>query len=283
MTKPSILILHASGTNRDAEAARACELAGGAPEIVHMNQIRSGERNFGEFDMLLLPGGFSYGDALGAGVRKALDLQVFFHAELNEFVESGKRVLGICNGFQTLVKAGVLPGEKTTPDRRPQTADGGPQIETDVISNIQYPIPNTHHRSVTLTDNASGHFECRWVHLRVEAGTQAGFLGSIDELIFCPVAHGEGNFQVRDESTLARLESKKLIALRYVDADGNPARGHYPLNPNGSVADIAGICNARGNVVGLMPHPEDHILPIQNPLGGDGRLGLAIFKAMIQE
>jgi phosphoribosylformylglycinamidine synthase len=292
MTKPSILILHASGTNRDAEAARACELAGGAPEIVHMNQLRSGERRFGEFDMLLLPGGFSYGDALGAGVRKALDLQVFFHAELNEFVESGKRVLGICNGFQTLVKAGVLPGKTTADDRR-QTADGGPQSadrnsqfairhSEHATLNTQSPISNTQSRSVTLTDNASGHFECRWVHLRVEAGTRAGFLSSIDELIFCPVAHGEGNFQVRDESTLTRLESEKLIALRYVDADGNPARGRYPLNPNGSVADIAGVCNARGNVVGLMPHPEDHILPIQNPLGGDGRLGLAIFKAMIQ-
>lgn len=264
MTKPSILILHASGTNRDAEAARACELAGGAPEIVHMNQLRSGERRFGEFDMLLLPGGFSYGDALGAGVRKALDLQVFFHAELNEFVESGKRVLGICNGFQTLVKAGVLPGEG-----KRQSAKG----KNESVSL----------RRVTLTDNARGHFECRWVHLRVEAGTRAGFLSSIDELIFCPVAHGEGNFQTRDESTLARLESEKLITLRYVDADGNPARGSYPLNPNGSVADIAGICNARGNVVGLMPHPEDHILPIQNPLGGEGRLGLAIFQAIIRK
>jgi phosphoribosylformylglycinamidine synthase len=267
MTKPSILILHASGTNRDAEAARACELAGGAPEIVHMNQLRSGVRRFGEFDMLLLPGGFSYGDALGAGVRKALDLQVFFHAELNEFVESGKRVLGICNGFQTLVKAGVLPGEGGAEGKR-QSAKG----KNESVSP----------RLVTLTDNDSGHFECRWVHLRVEAGTRAGFLGGIDELIFCPVAHGEGNFQTSDESTLARLENEGLIALRYVDADGNPARGRYPLNPNGSVADIAGICNARGNVVGLMPHPEDHIVPIQNPLGGDGRLGLALFKAVMR-
>jgi phosphoribosylformylglycinamidine synthase subunit PurQ / glutaminase len=294
MTKPSILILHASGTNRDAEAARACELAGGAPEIVHMNQLRSGERSFGEFDMLLLPGGFSYGDALGAGTRKALDLQVFFHEELNEFVGSGKRVLGICNGFQTLVKAGVLPGEDASRRRgveastndtsedneRPQTADH--TTKADATRNTHHSIiSSSHHRPVTLTDNASGHFECRWVHLRVEANARAGFLGSIDELIFCPVAHGEGNFQVSDESTLVQLESNGLIALRYVDTGGNRAQGRYPLNPNGSVADIAGICNARGNVVGLMPHPEDHVLPIQNPLGGDGQLGLAIFRAMI--
>ena len=264
MTKPSILILHASGTNRDAEAARACELAGGAPEIVHMNQMRSGERSFKEFDMLLLPGGFSYGDALGAGVRKALDLQVFFQDELHEFVESGKRVLGICNGFQVLVKAGLLPGE----EGKRQSAKG----KNEAVSP----------RRVTLTHNAAGHFECRWVHLAVEPGTKASFLSGIDELIFCPVAHGEGNFQVKDDATLSALEENGLVAFRYVDADGNRAGGHYPLNPNGSVADIAGICNARGNVLGFMPHPEDHILPIQNPLGGQGRLGLAIFQAMVR-
>ncbi|MCB0156799.1 MAG: phosphoribosylformylglycinamidine synthase subunit PurQ, partial [Caldilineaceae bacterium] len=107
---PSILILHASGTNRDGEAARACELAGGAPEIVHLNQLRAGERRLADYDMLLLPGGFSYGDALGAGARWALDLHVFFHDQIQEFVASGKPVLGICNGFQVLVKAGILPG-----------------------------------------------------------------------------------------------------------------------------------------------------------------------------
>ncbi len=254
MTRPSILILHASGTNRDSEAARACELAGGAPAIVHMNQLRNGERRFNQFDMLLLPGGFSYGDALGAGVRKALDLQVFFQEELRQFVESGKRVLGICNGFQVLVKAGLLPG--------------GDQQNAP--------------RRVTLTDNASGHFECRWVHLAVEASSAVSFMGGIDELIFCPVAHGEGNFQVLDASTLAQIEADGLVVLRYVDGEGQRAGGRYPLNPNGSVADIAGICNARGNVVGLMPHPEDHILSIQNPLGGHGQLGLALFRSMIQ-
>ncbi|MCB0113584.1 MAG: phosphoribosylformylglycinamidine synthase I [Caldilineaceae bacterium] len=268
MTKPSILILHASGTNRDDEAARACELAGGAPEIVHMNQMRSRERSFKEFDMLLLPGGFSYGDALGAGVRKALDLQVFFQDELREFVESGKRVLGICNGFQVLVKAGLLPGGDLLENGNSQSA----------IRNSP-PTP----RRVTLTHNAAGHFECRWVHLAVEPGTAAAFLSGIDELIFCPVAHGEGNFQVKDEATLSALETNNLVALRYVDAEGNRAGGRYPLNPNGSVADIAGICNASGNVVGLMPHPEDHILSIQNPLGGRGALGLAIFEAMVRD
>ena len=133
--KPSILILHASGTNRDAEAARACELAGGAPEIVHINQVRRGDRRLADYQMLLLPGGFSYGDALGAGARLALDLQIFFHAELHAFVDSGKPVLGICNGFQTLVKAGLLPGDLS--------ATRTTQVEQS--------------RTVTLTENASGH------------------------------------------------------------------------------------------------------------------------------
>ncbi len=254
MTNPSILILHASGTNRDGEAARACELAGGAPQIVHINQLRRGERRFADFDMLILPGGFSYGDALGAGTRQALDLQVFFQDQLHEFVDSGKRVLGICNGFQTLVKAGLLPG-------------------ADPAS-----------RKVTLTENAQGRFECRWVHLEVNANCRASFLSEIREPIFCPIAHGEGNFQVTDGDTLAELETENLIAFRYVDAHGSLAGGRYPINPNGSVADIAGICNRRGNVVGLMPHPEDHLLAIQNPTGAhSNRLGLRLFQSFISQ
>ena len=258
--KPSILILHASGTNRDAEAARACELAGGRPEIVHINQVRRGDRRLADYQMLLLPGGFSYGDALGAGARLALDLQIFFHAELHAFVDAGKPVLGICNGFQTLVKAGLLPGD----------------LSANRATLAEQP------RTVTLTENASGHFECRWVHLAVNPTAKAGFLHALDELIFCPIAHGEGNVQVLDAATLRALEANGLVALRYVDADGQSSAGQYPLNPNGSVADIAGLCNERGNVLGLMPHPEDHILPIQNPLGKAGRLGLALFDAMIR-
>jgi len=263
-----ILILHASGTNRDGEAARACELAGGAPEIVHINQLRAGARRFADYDSLILPGGFSYGDALGAGVRQALDLHVFFNDQLREFVASGKRVLGICNGFQTLVKAGLLPGE--------EMVDGGQQTADGAIRNSQFAT-----RNVTLTHNASGHFECRWVHLSVNGNAKASFLSAIREPIFCPIAHGEGNFQAVDEATVSRLDEAGLIAFRYVDADGNPANGRYPINPNGSVADIAGICNAAGNVVGLMPHPEDHVQAIQNPLRGNGGLGLALFEALI--
>lgn len=248
-----IMILHASGTNRDGEAQRAIELAGGCAEIVHVNQLHSGECRMDDYAGLLLPGGFSYGDALGAGARLALDLQVYFHDQLPAFVESGKPVLGICNGFQTLVKAGVLPGN----------------------------ILGESERRVTLTENAAGHFECRWVHLAVNRSAKATWLGRLDDLIFCPIAHGEGNFQVDRPQTLAELQSRDLVAFRYVDANGTAAAGRYPLNPNGSASDIAGICNAQGNVLGLMPHPEDHVLPIQNPLRTGSQLGLPLFRAFV--
>ena len=264
----TILILHASGTNRDGEALRAIELADGCAEIVHVNQLRAGECRLADYGGLLLPGGFSYGDALGAGARLALDLRVYFQGQLHAFVESGRPVLGICNGFQTLVKAGVLPGGLPGSYREATGRLPGSYREDPPLL-----------RRVTLTENAAGHFECRWVHL--EPNRKAGWLADLDELIFCPIAHGEGNFQVDAPETLAELAAQELIAFRYVDAGGTPAGGRYPINPNGSVADIAGVCNARGNVLGLMPHPEDHVLPIQNPLRRGDRSGLPLFRAFV--
>lgn len=256
--KPNILILHASGTNRDGEAARACELAGGAPQIVHMNRLRAGETRLTDFDAVLLPGGFTYGDALGAGARLALDLQVYLADQLQAFVETDRPVLGICNGFQTLVKCGLLPGTQN-----------GAAIGA---------AP----RRVTLTENRAGQFECRWVNLAPNPTARLSWLADLDDLIFCPIAHGEGNFQVRDRAVLDGLDRDRLICFRYVNASGEAAHETYPANPNGSAGDVAGICNHQGNVLGLMPHPEDHILPIQNPLGRAERLGLPLFKAFVQ-
>jgi phosphoribosylformylglycinamidine synthase len=272
----SILILHASGANRDGEALRAVALAGGRAEIVHINQLRSGARRFGDYGGLLLPGGFSYGDALGAGARLALDLQVYFHDELHAFVASGRPVLGICNGFQTLVKAGVLPGQPEGEEQRAREdarrAAGG---ERGTMAEMA-------RRRVTLTENAGGHFECRWVHLEPNRSARSPLLEGLQELIFCPVAHGEGNFQLDGPQTLAELEDRKLVAFRYVDAEGRRAQGRYPLNPNGSAGDIAGICNEGGNVLGLMPHPEDHVVAIQNPLRTGMRLGLPLFEGFVR-
>lgn len=241
--KPRILILHASGTNRDRETAWACELAGGAPEIVHVNQLRLDGRRLRDYQMLIIPGGFSYGDALGAGKVLSLDLSHYLKEDLEAFIQAGKPVLGICNGFQALLKGGFLPGN----------AGGGP---------------------ATLTFNASGHFECRWVTLLPDPDSPCVFTSGLAEPIVCPVAHGEGRF-ISDY--VEELGRGGQVALRYGRPDGSPAAGNYPANPNGSEGDIAGLCNAAGNVLGLMPHPEDHIVPHQHPLWPhDGATGLGL-------
>ena len=241
---PRVLILHANGTNRDHEAALACELAGGQPEIAQLNRVINGEKHLLDYAMVVLPGGFSYGDDLGAGVLWALDLQTRFTEAITTFVESGRPVLGICNGFQTLVKAGLLPGPKYN---------------------------NGHQRSVTLTYNQSDQFECRWVYLQPVANSNNLFTRGLDAPIYCPVAHGEGRIAVQDQATLDQLRADGLIALTYVDTDSNPAA--YPGNPNGSTAGIAALTNRAGNVLGLMPHPEDHIFPWQHPAGTGARPG----------
>ncbi|MHB8627267.1 MAG: phosphoribosylformylglycinamidine synthase I [Aggregatilineales bacterium] len=223
--KPLAIVLHASGTNRDQEAAQALELAGARAEIVHLNALRRGERRLGDAQMLVLPGGFSYGDALGAGRLLALDLQTYFADALKEFIASGKAVIGICNGFQALVKADVLPGWEDAP------------------------------RAASLVSNANGRFECRWVKLAPQPNSACAWTHDLHEPIECPVAHGEGRFVLRDPAYLERLRACGQIALTYADG----------TNPNGSTADIAGICNPAGNVLGLMPHAEDHVFSWQHP------------------
>jgi phosphoribosylformylglycinamidine synthase I len=230
-TPPRALILHATGTNRDRDAALACRLAGAEPEIVHVNQLASGERKLGDYQIMIVPGGFSYGDDLGAGKLWALDLinsNTHFGKDVEYFISDGRPVLGICNGFQALVKAGLLPGGEHAAER-----------------------------SVTLTFNKSKHFECRWTFLSV-VNSVSLFTDGITDGIYCPVAHGEGRFIANDEETLQSLWDNGMVALTYLDTA-------YPGNPNGSQHSIAGICNAAGNVLGLMPHPENHIFPWQHP------------------
>jgi len=261
-----VLILHATGTNRDREALQACELAGGRAEIVHVNQLRDGSRRLADYQMLVLPGGFSYGDDLGAGRIWASDLAHMLQDQVRPFVEAGRPVIGICNGFQALVKSGWLPGP--LPGVAPRGSNGA---------------------YATLTYNASNRFECRWVWLEADPDSPCVFTRGIREPIYCPVAHGEGRFVPRDGEVLAVLEGEHRIAVRYgappgrTPGPGSPDPGPpgYPHNPNGSVAGIAGICNATGTVFGLMPHPEDHILPQQHPRwtrGETGNLGLALFE-----
>jgi phosphoribosylformylglycinamidine synthase I len=251
--RPPVLILHATGTNRDHDAARAVEEAGGRVEILHVNALRAAPGRLHDFRLLVLPGGFSYGDDLGAGRLWASDLRWLFQDDLARFIEAGKPVLGICNGFQALVKSGWLPGPP----------DGGPQA--------------------TLTRNASNRFECRWVRLRPDPASPCLFTRGVAGPIYCPVAHGEGRFVPASESILADLQARRQVAVVYTGPDGNPAR--YPANPNGSVAGIAGICNRAGNVLGLMPHPEDHIYPAQHPRwtrDERGELGLVLFEKGVE-
>lgn len=253
--KPLALVLQAYGTNRDHDVAEALSLAGADPVLVPLNDLRLGKRRFADFQLLVIPGGFSYADALGAGKLLALDLQAYFADEIQSFVARGKPVIGICNGFQALVKSGILPGN------REQNTENSPSV-------------------ATLTFNSGGHFECRWVAMQPVSQTCIWTKG-LAETIECPIAHGEGNFQVSDQSLLSTLCSLDQIALTYIHADGAPANGEYPANPNGSVLDIAGITNPAGNVLGLMPHPENHIHSHQHPQWTRGvrhGSGLDLFK-----
>jgi phosphoribosylformylglycinamidine synthase len=246
--KPKALILHAAGTNRDFDALCAMEAAGASARIVHVNELKANRKPFQECSILVVPGGFSYADALGAGKLFALDIASFFRNEIAEFVERGKAVIGICNGFQALVKSGILPGE--------------------IIPGEGW---------ATLTDNENGLFECRWVTLKPEKSPCVWTQG-LQEPISCPVAHGEGRFLTKEPSQMDALRRNNLVALSYAMPDGSPARGSYPENPNGSPFDIAGICNAKGNVLGLMPHPENNIVDWIGPrAGGPSGTGLSIF------
>ena len=194
MVRPRILILRATGTNRDREAAWACELAGGSPEIVHVNQLTAGQRRLSDYQMLVLPGGFSYGDDLGAGKLWAVILRHRLGDALERFVAAGRPILGICNGFQALIKAGLLPGV---------------YWQTGRLSDAAF------EQRVTLTRNDSGRFECRWVWLQPQPDSPCIFTQGLDEPLYCPAAHGEGKLVARDEATLAQLEAAGLVALHY--------------------------------------------------------------------
>jgi len=255
--KPKALILQAHGSNRDYDVAEALTLAGADPHPVPLNELRAGKKRFADYQMLVVPGGFSYADALGAGKLLALDLNSYFNEEISAFVISGKPVIGICNGFQALAKSGILPG-KTAESREQRVVDDG----------------------ATLTFNAQGQFECRWVNLAPVSQTCI-WTKDLEDNITCPIAHGEGNFQASKTFPLSSFVESDQIALTYTYPNGAPANGDYPANPNGSLLDIAGICNPQGNVLGLMPHPENHIHRWQHPLHTRGEVkgnGLKLFE-----
>lgn len=253
------LILRAPGINRDRDAAYACRLAGFTAELVHINQLIKSPSALLDYHFLLIPGGFSYGDDLGAGNLLAKNLTVHLGTQLHQFVELGRPVLGICNGFQVLVRSGLLPG-------------------TIIDHHGQQTLPRA-----TLTDNASAQFECRWITMAVQASTSI-FTQGIEQAIEAPVAHGEGQFVFSGD--IAFLQANGQIPLVYARNTHSTVitteQLSYPENPNGSLGNVAGVCNTRGNVMGLMPHPEDYVHALQHPLRhttvqGQGD-GLLLFK-----
>jgi phosphoribosylformylglycinamidine synthase I len=240
-SRPRALVMRAPGTNCDRETVIALKLAGAEVEAVHLERLLTAERDLGDFGLVVLPGGFSFGDHLGAGALWAHRLEAVREA-LDRFVASGRPVLGICNGFQALLRLGLLDG-------------GG------------------------LAPNASGHFECRWIWMRRPTTARSPLLEGVDRIAM-PIGHGEGRFVARDAATLTRLEARGEIGLVYCDADGNP--GGYPVNPNGSDAAVAALTNATGNVLGLMPHPERNVTTGQAPAGRADGAGLSIFRNAVR-
>ncbi len=229
MSKVKTLILRAPGTNCDAETVFAFQQAGATISLVHVNQLIRREERLADYQIMVIPGGFTYGDDIAAGKVLANELRLKLGEDILRFIEDGRLILGICNGFQVLVKAGFLP-----------------EFSKDSSSQL------------TLATNDSGKFECRWVYLAVNKQSPCVFTKGIDSM-YLPVAHGEGKLIV-----LPDVLSDLNTVLNYTDEQGNTDAG-YPYNPNGSAGDIAGICDASGHIFGLMPHPERHIRGSQHP------------------
>lgn len=224
--KPRALILGGFGINCEAETQRAFRRAGADASIIHLNDLFESPEFLYQQHILAVPGGFSFGDHVGSGKILANRMRYGLGDALREYVRSGRLVIGICNGFQVLVKLGMLP-----------------LLEEDF------------EQQVTLTHNDSGRFEDRWVRLRGEPRSVCIWTRGITT-IELPVRHGEGKFVARNDGVLRQLRAGGQIALRYANADGGPASGAYPASPNGSADDIAGICDPSGRIFGLMPHPE---------------------------
>ena len=258
MAQPRALILRAPGTNCDVETAHAFALAGAQPTTLHVNRALENPRLLDEFQILCIPGGFSYGDDLAAGRIFGSQMRHHLAERLHEFREQGKLVLGICNGFQVLVQSGILFD-------RLDAASAPP---------------------ATLAWNDSGKFEDRWVRLTVPR-TECVFFRGLESM-YLPVAHAEGKFVPRDVRVMADIERAARIVLRYTGAEApHEPTEKYPDNPNGSIAGVAGMCDATGRVCGFMPHPERHVDRTQHPrwTRGEGSSegdGLQVFRNAVE-
>ncbi len=261
MVSPRVCVLRAPGTNCDEETAFAFSHCGGTVETLHLFRLLEQPDLLRDYQILCVPGGFSYGDDIGAGVVFASHLKSHLQTALGEFLQRDTLTLGICNGFQTLLKAGVLP-------------DGARNWG------------NQTHTSATLTWNENGKYTARWVRLKVSA-PQNVFLKGIESLDL-PIAHAEGRLVARDASVVNAWQQNGQIALSYIpwENEDGAAGPDWEANPNGAVDDIAGLSDATGRVLGLMPHPERFLFATQHPqwtrrgLKGDGA-GLKLFANAI--
>jgi phosphoribosylformylglycinamidine synthase len=270
MKRVRVLILRAAGTNCDMETAFAFQLAGADTELVHVNELTSKRKKLDGFQILAIPGGFTYGDDIASGKILANELKFELEDGMRRFVKDGNLIIGICNGFQILVKAGLLPnlaGDLKTIDTT-LTLNDSARFEDRWVYLKKFQIPNSKFQRNSKFQIPNSKTACVWTE-------------GIDDVIYLPVAHAEGKFIPKDDAVLRRLKKEGMIVFKYVDEKGK--RAEYPANPNGSVEGIAGICDPSGRIFGLMPHPERHISYLQHPCwtrkrGGEEGDGLKIFK-----
>jgi len=236
VSKVRALVITGFGLNCEVETTCALRVAGAAVDMVHLNDILDGQRALDEFHILAFVGGFSFGDHIGAGTVFANRLKYNLQDELQQFVEAGRLIIGICNGFQTMTRLGLVP------------ALDGKYLE----------------QQAALAQNRQGVFRDAWILLRANPDSPCVFTRGI-EMLPLPVRHGEGCFMAKSRALLKRLEEENLVALRYVSPETLQPTDEFPHNPNGSVNAIAGICDPTGRVFGLMPHPEGYLSPYNHP------------------
>jgi len=248
MVSPKVIVLRTAGTNCDEETAFAFQTFGAKVDRVHINKLFNKEVNLNDYHILAIPGGFTYGDDIESGRILANELRVHLGQDIERFIQDRKLIIGICNGFQVLVKAGFLPG----------------------FSNDKKVIPE---QMITLVSNDSGKFEDRWTHLKVSG--KSVWTEGLEDVVYYPVAHAEGKFIPASKDIFKKLVKKGQVAFRYCKEDGT--KSEYPENPNGSFDDIAGITDVTGRILGLMPHPERHFIfenhPFWTRLEKDGPYG----------
>jgi len=252
--KPRALVITGFGLNCEAETSHALRAAGLATDLLHLNDLLAAPARLMDYQLLVVIGGFSFGDHIAAGRALAIRMKYGLAGQLAAFVREGGLVLGICNGFQVLCKLGLLPG----------------------LDGVYDPAAE---QLVTLTHNDSGVFRDDWVRLRVSPQSPCVFTRGLAQMEL-PVRHGEGKFMVRDAGVLARLKAQHQIVYQYCDEAGASTMA-FPANPNGSLEAIAGICDATGRIFGTMPHPEAFVLPEHHPQAARQRaLGLPVPEAM---